>query len=164
MLTAFDLVTGSARWRLPSVGIVGLLFDDKGMLYVNTTTASPENIKYARQIDISEKTEAILLKIDPKTGKTLWNIKPGGFISYLSGKFIYTVQSHEPSADEIKTADLIGLTPKPAFLRILRINPGNGEVIWDYQQGRAPLDVQFNGNMIGLVFKKEVQVLKFLSF
>jgi hypothetical protein len=164
VLTAFDLVTGSARWRLPSVGIVGLLFDDKGMLYVNTTTASPENIKYARQIDISEKTEAILLKIDPKTGKTLWNIKPGGFISYLSGKFIYTVQSHEPSADEIKTADLIGLTPKPAFLRILRINPGNGEVIWDYQQGRAPLDVQFNGNMIGLVFKKEVQVLKFLSF
>ena len=35
--------------------------------------------------------------------------------------------------------------------------------MWDYYQARAPLDVQFNGNMIELVFKKEVQVLKFLS-
>ena len=96
VLTAFDLATGNARWRLPSVGVVGLFFDDKGMLYVNTTTADPENIKYSRQIDITQKIEAILLKIDPQTGRTLWSIKPGGFISYLSGKFIYTVQFFDP--------------------------------------------------------------------
>ena len=48
VLTAFDLATGNARWRLPSVGIVGLFFDDKGMMYVNSTTASPENIKYSK--------------------------------------------------------------------------------------------------------------------
>ncbi|MGA3285312.1 MAG: PQQ-binding-like beta-propeller repeat protein [Verrucomicrobiota bacterium] len=163
VLTAFDLATGNARWRLPSVGIVGLFFDDKGMMYVNSTTASPENIKYARQIDINQKTDAILLKIDPRTGKKLWSMEPGGFISYLSGKFIYTVQSYDPGEDADAGAALAGITPSPPYLRIRRINPGNGQVMWDYQQGRAPLDVQFNGNMIELVFKKEVQVLKFLS-
>ena len=30
VLTAFDLATGNARWRLPSVGVVGLFFDDQG--------------------------------------------------------------------------------------------------------------------------------------
>ena len=33
VLTAFDIATGNARWRLPSVGVVGLFFDDQGMLY-----------------------------------------------------------------------------------------------------------------------------------
>ena len=30
VLSAFDLATGNARWRLPSVGIVGLFFDEQG--------------------------------------------------------------------------------------------------------------------------------------
>ena len=41
VLTAFDVATGNVRWRLPSVGVVGLFFDDKGMMYVNSTTAEP---------------------------------------------------------------------------------------------------------------------------
>src|ERR1017187_4450173 len=84
VLTAFDLATGNVRWRLPSVGIAGLFFDDRGMMYVNSTTASPENIKYAREIDINQKTDAVFLKINPRTGRQLWSTKPGGFISYLS--------------------------------------------------------------------------------
>jgi len=163
VLTAFDVATGNVRWRLPSVGIIGLFFDDKGMMYVNSTTASPENIKYSRQIDINQTTEAILLKIDPKTGKTLWSVKPGGFISYLSGKYIYAVYVHQSDADEEAAAALTGITPHPPFIHIRRLSPGNGQIMWDYYQERAPLNVQFNGNMIELVFKKEVQVLKFLS-
>ena len=61
-------------------------------------------------------------------------------------------------------AALAGITPTPSFIHIRRINPEErAQIMWDYQQLRAPLDVQFNGNMIQLVFKKEVQVLKFLS-
>ena len=30
VLSAFDLTTGNVRWRLPSVGVVGLFFDDRG--------------------------------------------------------------------------------------------------------------------------------------
>ena len=36
--------------------------------------------------------------------------------------------------------------------------------MWEHYQERAPLDAQFDGNSIALVFKKEVQVLKFLAF
>jgi hypothetical protein len=164
VLTAFDLVTGNARWRLPSVGVVGIFFDDKGMMYVNTTTASPDSIKHSRQIDITDKTSAIIYKLDPKTGKTLWSNDANGFISHLSGKFIYTVQSFDPGdEDEGNDSDLTAILRKPAFLRIRRINPANGRLMWEVFQPRAPLDVQFDGNSIELVFKKEVQVLKFLS-
>ena len=160
VLTAFDLATGNARWRLPSVGVVGLFFDDQGMLYVNTTTADPENIKYSRQIDITQKIEAILLKIDPQTGRTLWSVKPGGFISYLSGKFIYTVQFYDPGDEEASPTGI----QIPAYLKIRRINPSDGRVLWEHDQERAPLDIRFKNNSIQIVFKKEVQVLKFLSF
>ena len=160
VLTAFDLTTGNARWRLPSVGVVGLFFDDKGMLFVNTTTADPESVKYSRQIDISQKIEAILLKIDPQTGRTLWSVKPGGFITYLSGKFIYTIQSFDPGDQENSPAGI----QLPSYLKIRRISPSDGRQLWDYEEGRAPLDVRFKDNSIALVFKKEVQVLKFISF
>ena len=164
VLTAFDLATGNVRWRFPSVGVVGLLFDDKGMMYVNTTTASPENLKYSRQIDVTQKTSDIILKIDPRTGKTLWSAKPGGFISRISGKFIYVVQSNDPGEDEFgNPREVMAGLEMPAFLKIKRLNAGNGRVMWEYYQPRAPLDVQFNGNSIQVVFKKEVQVLKFFS-
>ena len=41
---------------------------------------------------------------------------------------------------------------------------GSGRVLWEQDQDRAPLDVRFKDNSIELVFKKEVQVLRFLSF
>ncbi|MGA3265190.1 MAG: PQQ-binding-like beta-propeller repeat protein [Verrucomicrobiota bacterium] len=164
MLTAFDPVTGNARWRLPSVGIVGLFFDEHGMLYANSTTASPENIKFSRQIDINQKIEDILVKVDPKNGKILWSSSPGGFISYISGKYIYALYINSPTAYEISRANTAGITPPSPFVHIRRINPQNGEIIWDYfDRNRAPLDVEFNGNVIQMVFKKEVQVLKFVS-
>jgi hypothetical protein len=165
VLTAFDLATGNARWRVPTVGVVGLFSDDHGMLYVNTTTADPENIRYSRQIDITQKIQADLLKIDPRTGKILWNVQPGGFISYLSGNFIYTVQIYNPSKEKTKMADVAGITPNPPHIWIRRINPKNGQVIWVYYQAdKGPtLDVQFKANSIELVFAKEVEVLKYLS-
>jgi hypothetical protein len=53
---------------------------------------------------------------------------------------------------------------KPAFLTIARINPKNGRELWEHSEDRAPIDVQFNNNTIELVFKREVEVLKYLSF
>ena len=135
------------------------------MLYVNTTTADPENIKYSRQIDVTRKTEAVLFKVDPKTGKTLWSVKPGGYISYLSGKYIYTIQSYDPNpADEEVQNDMIASLQKPPYLRIARINPKNGRVLWEYFQERAPIDARFHDNSIELVYKREVQVLRYFTF
>jgi outer membrane protein assembly factor BamB len=165
VLSAFELSSGNARWRLPSIGVVGLFFDDSGCVYVNTTTGNPDDIKYSRQIDISRKTEAVLLKLDPQTGKTLWRIQPGGYIVYLSGKFIYTLESYDPNpTDEEVLNDMTASLQKPPFLHLARIRPADGRVLWEYYQDRCPIDVRFDQNAISLVFKREVQLLRYLTF
>jgi outer membrane protein assembly factor BamB len=164
VLTAFDLATGDARWRLPSVGISGLFFDEDGNIYVNSTTAGPDRIKFARQIDITERVGAVVLKIDPKDGKILWTAEPGGQVSHVSGKNIFTINWYQPEDDEDNSLYMPDTGfETPPYMRIKRINPRNGRVMWEHFQQRAPLDVQFEGNTIRLVFKKELQVLKFLS-
>jgi hypothetical protein len=165
VLTAFDLANGNARWRVPTVGVVGIFFDDKGMLYVNTTTGSPDKIRYSRQIDVTDKTQPVIMKLDPKTGKTLWSSNEHGFVTYVSGKFIYAVSSFDPRDDDEpgNDNDLTAILRRPPFLRIRRVNPSNGSLMWEYSQDRAPLDIQFDGNSIELVFRKEVQVLRFFS-
>jgi hypothetical protein len=164
VLTAFDLGTGAARWRLPSVGIAGLFFDDQENLYVNTTTAGLEKLKYSRQIDITQKTSDEVLKIDSRTGKLLWKAQPGGMVSYVSGKFVYAVQSYMPEEEDPDKPPVpeTGFETPP-FVRIKRLNPKTGREMWEHFQQRAPLDVQFDRNTIRLVFKKEVQALKFLA-
>lgn len=164
VLTAFDLATGNARWRLPSVGISGLFFDADGRIYVNSTTASPDRIRFSRQIDITERVNAVVLKIDPKDGKILWTAEPGGQVSHVAGKNIFTINWYQPDDTEDNSLYVPDSGfETPPYLRIKRINPRNGRVMWEHFQQRAPLDVQFEGNTIRLIFKKEVQVLKFLS-
>jgi len=163
MLSAFDLANGNARWRLPSVGIVGLFTDDKGMLYVNTTTASLDDIKYSQQIDINKSTQSVFMKIDPKTGKMLWSMHPRGLICYLSGKYIYTYYTFDPGDEEDQLSDATSGLMKPAMTAITRIDPKSGRVLWEHDEPRATVDVKFNGNIIQLVMKKEVEVLKYFT-
>lgn len=165
VLSAFEVATGNARWRLPSVGISGIYFDDAGMVYVNTTTASPENIKYSKQIDVNDRISAVVLKLDGKTGRELWKQSLSGNLSYLSGHYLYSVAYIGPrdDGDEINSdLAVLGLETKP-YLRIRRINPQNGQLMWEHFQQRGPLDVKIHRNIIQLVFKREVQVLKYLS-
>ncbi len=163
VLTAFDLATGNARWRLPSVGITGLFFDDQGMLYVNTTTASPDTIKYSNQIDITQKASPVVMKIDPRTGKGLWTAEVGGLVDYVSGKFIYTLHSYQAETDENGGYTVDSIAGRESFVSIKRLNPKNGHVMWEYTEKRVPLDVRFDQNTIRLVFKKEVRVMRFLA-
>jgi hypothetical protein len=166
VLTSFDLNTGNARWHLPSVGVVGLFFDDKDDVIVNTTTGNPDDVKYSRQIDITRKTEPVVSKIDAKTGQIKWTVKPGGFVSYLSGKFIYVVECYDPNPrDEDVINDMVASLQKPAYLRIARIRPSDGKIMWEYyDRDRCPVNWEFNGNTIQLILKREVQVLRYLTF
>jgi hypothetical protein len=165
VLTAFDLATGNARWRLPSIGIMGLFFDDEGLIYLNTTTASPDSLKYSNQIDITRKESYLVMKLAPKDGKVLWTVDVGGLVSYVSGKFIYSVRSYHADDDEESASDTLdSISGRESVVSIKRLNPKNGRVIWEHAQQRAPVDVQFDQNSIRLVFKKEVQVLKFMTF
>jgi hypothetical protein len=163
VLTAFDLVNGTVRWRLPSVGITGLFFDDQGMVYVNATTASPDAIKYSNQIDITRKALPVVMKVDPRTGKGLWTAQLGGLVNYVSGKFIYTMSSYQADDEGDSAFSTDAILGRESFLCLKRINPKNGHVLWEYPDKRVPLDVQFDQNTIRLVFKQEVQVLRFLA-
>ncbi|HNQ72830.1 MAG TPA: PQQ-binding-like beta-propeller repeat protein [Verrucomicrobiota bacterium] len=165
VLSAFDLATGTARWRLPSVGVTGVFFDDAGALYVNTTTASPERIQYARQIDVNERTGNLTLKLDANTGRERWRYAGGGWLAYVAGRYLYAVDYTPPreegDADQ-QTWAAWGLEAAP-HLNIRRLNPKNGRVIWDYYQPRGAWDVQMHDNLLLLVLKREVQILKFLT-
>jgi hypothetical protein len=165
VLTAFDLATGNARWRLPSIGIMGLFFDGEGMIYLNTTTASPDSLKYSNQIDINRKDSYLVMKLEPKAGKVQWTADVRGLVSYVSDKFIYSVRSyHADNDEESATYTLDSIAGRESELVIKRLNPKNGRVMWEHVQKRAPLDVEFDQNTIRLVFKHEVQVLRFVAF
>ena len=162
VLSAFDLKTGDARWRLPTVGIAGLFFDDRDMMYVNTTSASHDSLKYSRQIDLSQKITTIILKLDSRNGKILWSAPSEGLVNYVSGKIILSTQLSIPPEDEGIGMDT-GLERRP-WTRVRRLNPRNGHEVWEHYQDRAPVDISFGDNTIRLIFKKEIQVLRFPQF
>jgi len=60
------------------------------------------------------------------------------------------------------TADSVA--GRSSFLSIKRVNPKTGKAMWEYTDERAPLELRFDGNIIRLVFRKEVQVLRFMTF
>jgi hypothetical protein len=160
-LAAFDRNSGEARWRLPSVGIAGLWFDEKGMIYVNTTTASPDSIRYSKQIDLNDMTMSQIIKVDPKTGKTLWTREGAQHICYMWKKYIYTCDTSGGMGPDDELGAMAGVD-FPAFVRIRRIDAGSGRVLWTHVQKRFPLSVSFHENTIQLMFKNEVQHLKFV--
>jgi outer membrane protein assembly factor BamB len=168
VLTCFDMKTGTARWRLVSVGITGIFFDDKDDIYVNSTSASPDTVKYSRQIDVTKSANPVIQKVDSKTGKVYWTEPSGALVNYVAGKYVFTVASYRPYDDGEEPGSPFGivetgLEARP-YLRIRRINPSNGRPLWEHFQQRGPLDIGFDKNTIRLVFKKEVQVLRFFSF
>lgn len=163
VLACFELATGNARWRQPTVGVTKLLFDDKGMLYVDTTTGSIDKLKYSQQVDISDKSYPVIIKIDPKTGKALWRSERHGRLSHVFGKLVYTMEWSGGDDDESPTGLGIPGAYTPPHIRLRRLSASNGEVKWEHYQKRAPLNVDIQNNTIQLVFKKEVQVLKFIG-
>ena len=163
VLTCFELATGNARWRQPTVGVTKLLFDDEGMLYVDSTSGSVDSIRYSQQIDVSQKNHPVILKIDSKTGKTLWTSQQNGRLSHVFGKLVYTIEWNGGDEDEpLSSYGLPGLQTPP-HIRIRRLSAKDGRPKWEYYQKRAPIHVDIQGNTIQLVFKKEMQVLKFIA-
>ena len=84
-------------------------------------------------------------------------------VAYVSGKFVYVVQSYRPDEGEQGPYQSETGFERLPFLRIKRINPKNGRQMWEHFEQRAPVDVQFDKNSIRLIFKREVQVLRFLA-
>lgn len=151
-LTAFELAGGAVRWTLAAADSTGLFLDDQGAIYLNGITSG------------SDKAQAMVTKVDPKTGKQLWRVEREGPVAYVEGKFVYTMESYIGDDDE--SDGIVGsntIFHVPAFLRLKRLDPTNGRILWSHHQTRCPLDVQFDKTTIQLLFRKELQTLTYLS-
>lgn len=150
VLTSFELNTGIVRWRLGSVGISQLQFDSAGMLYVSSTNASPESIRYSQQVDFTKRgTESLLMKVDPVSGKILWQVEKEGDRCYASGKFVYFTRTQA--------------TGDGAHFRIFRVDPKTGKSLWEHYSPEKPLAIDFRDNQILVLFPERLEVLKFFS-
>jgi hypothetical protein len=158
MLTAFELATGNVLWRLPAVGINQVQAGEEGILYVTTTSAGADRLKYSQQIDLSQKIMPVLLKVDARAGKILWRVTESGSGCHLSGKFLYLVEKHV--GDDTFRRGGLGV---PEHTRISRLNPRDGSVMWEYYEYQYPLAMDFHQNTIQVLFRKELRVLKFRS-
>jgi outer membrane protein assembly factor BamB len=156
VLGAFEIATGNARWRLPTVGASELKFDSEGMMYVVTTSAQQEQIKFSDQIDVSRKTVPVIVKVDPHDGRVLWSLKQRGQTCLFSGKFFYGVEAH--GGGGVRFGKEV-----PAHTRLYRLHPRDGRVMWDHIEKQYPVDIDFHGNRIVALFQDEVKVLEFLS-
>jgi outer membrane protein assembly factor BamB len=156
VLAAFDVVTGNARWRLPSVGVTSLKFDDKGMMYVITTSAQQQDIKYIDQVDVTRKTVPVMMKVDPKNGKIIWSLNQTGETCLFSGKYFYAIEASTGGGTRFGR-------DVPAHTRIYRLHPRDGRVIWDHLEKKFPVDIDFRGNTILALFPDELKVLKFMA-
>ena len=166
VLTAFSLPSGEVRWRLPSVGISKMLLDGHGALYVDSTSASPDDIQYSDQIKF-EQAAPVLLKIDAASGKILWQVAKSGQECFLSGPFLYTGSAQQGGiamANGLAEA-LQGPRPDaPTYFHICRLDPADGKILWDFYREYAPAEFSFEQNRFLVRFGTDVQVWKFLNF
>jgi hypothetical protein len=166
VLTAFSLPAGEIRWRLTSVGINKIQFDDHGLLYVDTTTASPEDIQYSEQIS-SQGAAPVLLKVEPQSGRILWQAQGLGQDGFVSGKFLYTSGAQQGGialANGLAEALNAPQQEAPVYFRVYRLDPATGKPLWEFYREEAPGALAFAQNRFLVRFGSEVQVWKFLTF
>ena len=161
VLTRFDLLTGSVRWRLTSVGISELQMDEHGDLYVDSTTAGAESIRFSQQVNLHSHIELVIQRVDPALGKVLWatHFESTRYRALPSGKFLFSTREWQ-SQDPLRLED----GPDNNF-NIKLLKPATGEPIWTYPLAKKTLvKAEVQQNWILLQFDKEVRVLKFFSF
>jgi hypothetical protein len=166
VLTAFTLPSGVVRWRLTSVGIGKVQFDDHGLLYVDSTSGSPDDIQYSDQIKF-DQTAPVLLKIDPSSGKILWQAAKEGQSCFLSGPYLYTASAQKGGMGMLNGLAEALNSPRPdgpVYFRIYRLDPSDGKVLWDFYREDAPSEFSFQQNRFLVRFGHDVQVWKFLTF
>jgi len=166
VLTAFSLPSGEVRWRLTSVGISKVQFDDHGALYVDSTSGSPDDIQYSDQIKF-DKAAPVLLKIDPTSGKILWQVAQEGQLCFLSGPFLYTVSVQQGGiamANGLAEALNAPRPDSPVYLNIYRLDPADGKILWTFNREEFPSEYTFQQNRFLLRVGNDVQVWKFLTF
>jgi hypothetical protein len=158
-LTRFDLASGNVRWRYNTVGITRIQADERGGIYIVTSTAGPESIQYSQQVNIHEKIKPVVMRLDAATGKVSWRNEGLGDEIMLTGKFLYATRVS-------MTYALLRLEEGPdTHYNLNLVDPSNGSLIWNYHQGNHPvMKTEVQKNWILLQMDDEVVVLKFFTF
>ena len=160
MLTRFDPATGNVRWRLTSVGISAVQVDDRGRLYLDTTTLRPDAIQYSQQINLHDRDLRVIMQVDPATGNILWRSDfPGSnYHCLVSGKFLY-------SSRVWQTQDALRLEEGPdTHFTFKLLQPASGKMIWNHVLDNKHLvKAEVQQNWILLQFEDQVAVMKFFS-
>jgi hypothetical protein len=165
VLTAFSLTDGQVKWRLTSAGISRVQFDNAGMMYIDSTAASPEDLQYTDQIRF-ESIKPVILKVDPSNGKILWEADNLGQHCFLTGNYVYTVSRDTGGVAMAKgLADALGApTPEESInYNIHRLDPLTGQELWDYFRVGAPDDEVFQDNWFVLRYNNQMKAWKFLT-
>ncbi len=160
MLTRFDPATGNVRWRLTSVGISAVQADDRGRLYLDTTTLRPEAIQYSQQISLHDRDLRVIMQVDPATGNILWRSDfPGSnYHCLVSGKFLY-------SSRVWQTQDPLRFEEGPdTHFTFKLLQSADGKMIWNHVLDNKHLvKAEIQQNWILLQFEDQVAVMKFFS-
>lgn len=164
VLTAFEKSNGKVRWRLPSVGVSRIQFDDRGMLYVNTTSADPETIQYSEQLDFDKMGVPVLMKVHARDGRKLWTLEKPGDQCLVTGRFLYLTTAGTSHWEMLGSMLNGGGGRAPVHFRLHRLDPKTGKEIWEYHVTKQPENVDIQENRILLQYPNEIQVLKFLAF
>ena len=106
-------------------------------------------------------------KIDPASGKILWQALNLGQECYLSGKYIYTSSVNQGGiamANGLAEALNAPRPEGPAYFHVHRLDPVDGKELWDFYRQEAPEELSFQQNRFLVRFSDRVQVWKFLTF
>lgn len=162
-LSALDAKNGQVAWRLQSVGITGVVTDSSGKLYVSSTTAGTDQIKYSEDLSLSSKTQPAILKVDANSGAIIWTKVDLGQHAYASGKFVYVARGRVSGIDRFAALSNGDDDDVPIHHRVHRIDPSNGSELWEYYRPEPPRTIEPKQNRILLHFGKEVQMITFKS-
>ncbi len=157
MLTCFELATGNALWRFQASGISGLQFDREGTVYVTATSGGVDHLLNSKSTDPEKQFQPVILKLDPANGKSLWDLPRRTQSCRASGKFIYAMDA---SMGEPGT---LTRRPTPEYMKLYRLENETGLVRWEHYDKRMPLSWDCQDNTIVLLFRNELQIVKFLS-
>jgi hypothetical protein len=157
VLTCFELATGKVLWRLQAVGTSRLQFDEEGMLYVRATSAGVDMLRQSQQVDVTRQIKPLILKVHPANGSILWDIPRRAQVCRITGKFIYAL---EGSRGESGTLTRVAT---PEYMRLYRWESGSGRVLWEHYDKRLPVSWDCHDNVIPLLFRNELQILRFVA-
>lgn len=157
MLTAFDPETGTPKWRVTSVGIMQVQADERGDLYLSTSTAGAEDIEFSQQIKVFDKVRSVLMKVDAETGEILWQTPRAGDNCFLTGNYVYS------TAASMDITAALNPENSDVHFRVYRIHPKTGERMWTHYRSQEAMAMDFHENILLLRYPDEIQLLKYTS-